>query len=151
MLVKQSHDFNDALDGKSLSEVRQGWEEEPILQEWTRYAQSQMGEAEPSLHPQTPTDGMVGEDLQEGDREIPAKKKKTPAVLLELDEDGKPVLPDPDFNGGMRVESLCSVVRQFIVAHYRKLFVPLHICITFIEIQQALHPAAKRSSFPGEH
>jgi len=68
----------------------------------------QMGEAEPSLHPQTPTDGMVGEDLQEGTGKYQQKKKKTPAVLLELDEDGKPVLPDPDFNGGMRVESLCS-------------------------------------------
>jgi len=33
MLVNQSHDFNDALDGKSLSEVRKGWEEEPIMQE----------------------------------------------------------------------------------------------------------------------
>ena len=149
-MIVHSHDFNDTLDGKSLSEVREGWEEEPIMQEWTRYAQSQMGEPQPSLHALTPTDGMVGEDLQEGDREIPAKKKKTPAVLLEFDKDGKPLLPDPDFNGGMRVESLCSAVRQFIVGHYRKEFVPLQIHIAFNVTPQALHPAATRSSFPGD-
>ena len=108
-----------------------------------------MGEPQSSLHAQSPTDGMVGEDLQKGDQEIPTKKKKTLAVLLELDKNGKPLLPDPDFNGGMRVESLCSAIRQFIIAHYRKLFVPLQSHIAFNVTPQALHPTAKRLSFPG--
>ena len=39
-----SHDFNDKLGGQSLAEIWEYWEEEPIMTEWTKYAQSQMGE-----------------------------------------------------------------------------------------------------------
>jgi hypothetical protein len=38
-----SHDFNAQLDGESLEDVRENWEDEPIMDEWAKYAQSQMG------------------------------------------------------------------------------------------------------------
>jgi hypothetical protein len=37
------NDFNEELEGGSMSSVRPGWEEEPIMKEWAWYAKSQMG------------------------------------------------------------------------------------------------------------
>jgi hypothetical protein len=42
-LSPDSHDFNGELNGEAMSAVRPGWEQEPIMKEWMKFAQSQMG------------------------------------------------------------------------------------------------------------
>jgi len=37
------HDFNGDLGGSALADIRPGWQTESIMDEWARYAQSQMG------------------------------------------------------------------------------------------------------------
>ena len=58
------------------------------------------------------------EEAEDGDRA--KRKKKEPLITLAEDDDGKPVLPDPDGDGGMRAEALAQALRQFIMSHYRK-------------------------------
>jgi hypothetical protein len=38
------HDFNHELAGEAFSDVRPDWQTEGIMDEWAKYAQSQMGE-----------------------------------------------------------------------------------------------------------
>lgn len=38
-----SHDFNDRLGGDSFETIRPDWETGDILEEWGKYAHSQMG------------------------------------------------------------------------------------------------------------
>ena len=44
ILQLNSHNFNHELGAESMEVVRPGWEEEPIMKEWAKYARSQMGE-----------------------------------------------------------------------------------------------------------
>jgi hypothetical protein len=37
------HDFNHELAGEAFSDVRPDWQTEGIMDEWAKYAQSQMG------------------------------------------------------------------------------------------------------------
>jgi hypothetical protein len=116
-----SHDFNDKLDGQSLADVRDGWEDEPIMMEWTKYAQTQMGIKSFSYLAFINAYPFAGDnaDTDEQDPQQPSRKKKEPPFQLEFDDDGTPILPDPDADDGMAVGPMCQAIRQFLTAHYR--------------------------------
>jgi hypothetical protein len=61
---------------------------------------------------------LGGDDDDEGsDREL-TKTRKKPKFILETDEDGFPILPDPDADGGAKWVLMEKIMRAFIGTHY---------------------------------
>jgi hypothetical protein len=72
-------------------------------------------------------------------------------MKLAQDEDGKPILPDPDGDGGMRAEAVAQVVRQFITSHYREYHSRLYISTQiFNHLRKGLLVGTKRSQRHGD-
>ena len=100
-LDSQSHDFNGELGGRPMSSVRPGWEGGPIMKEWARYAQAEMGKMSCPF--------VCNVIIK-------------PVLMLDTTEEGLPILPDPDVDGGMRASVLVQVVWSFLTTHYSEQF-----------------------------
>jgi hypothetical protein len=61
---------------------------------------------------------LGGDDEEEvSDREV-TKTRKRSKFFLETDEDGIPILPDPDADGGANWSLMEKIFRAFITTHY---------------------------------
>ena len=109
-----------------MSSVRPGWEGGPIMKEWARYAQAEMGKMGCPFVCNviiliTGNVGEADDEDDEDDRELPHCNKK-PVLMLDTTEEGLPILLDPDVDGGMRASVLVQVVRGFLTTHYSEQF-----------------------------
>lgn len=58
-----------------------------------------------------------GNEEEESDRDMRKARKKA-SFAIEVDEDGRPILPDPDGDGGGKWCFMEQIFRAFIATHY---------------------------------
>jgi hypothetical protein len=137
------------LDGKSLTDVWPGWQEEPIMNEWAKYAKSEMGELSVSLVEMSnlyiETDGADDND-EELDRDLPTFRKKRKYAMA-MDEDGNRILPDPDRNGGMSRTEMEQMIWTFVMDHYCMGLV-IKICIIMLTSSLEIAANNPKASVP---
>lgn len=119
-MILYSHDFNDDLGGRSFGQVRPNWMENPILGEWSRYVEAELGK-EFEQYTLVPTDNYIDpENAQSSDEEVKSQRKKKVPIILETADNGSPLLPATVADGSMTFDKLHPILREYLNCHYRE-------------------------------
>jgi hypothetical protein len=116
----RSHDFNEDFGGRSFTSVRLNWMQKPIVGEWLRYAECELGNVTEPLMKTCCSKLSIDPDGDDSstDEETSFHRKKKPAIQLEISDNGRPILPESVSNGELSFDQMHPIVRDYLNINY---------------------------------